>query len=298
MWKTKCSLLFLFFVNFMFSQEKRTIDTVYVYEEIIIRDTVYIEKPLNKIKIDKIIVDPASLEKKSQITIFQNNEKTVLNVDSLEISNSKKSHQSRWNLGSKLHLGLISNTLMKEFNTQYQLNAGLGFFVKKSVFHSNFSIGTGFDLYFTLNPTQLNPSDSESFLNGYYFTDDGNPKLFQSISSKGFQFQIPLQCYWKIKKFTPSIGILGNLSSYQSKFEGSSGVLPLTLDETQTYSARAFYFGYLAQLEYSVTKNWSIGIHYSFANAHNIVFQRNQESFSVAKKMTQNNFGLNLFYHF
>ena len=57
MWKKNnfCFGLLMLF-HFGFSQEKK-VDTVYVYEEIIIRDTVYIEKPLNKIKVNTLIVN-------------------------------------------------------------------------------------------------------------------------------------------------------------------------------------------------------------------------------------------------
>lgn len=282
----------------MFSQNKKETDTIYVYEEVIIRDTVYIERPLNKLKIDKVVVTPEKKGKQSQITLIQNNKKTVIPIDSLKIQKNEKDFSSDWEFGSKLNVGLNTNTLLKELNAENQLIIGLGLFVKKTMFHKNFSIGTGFESYFTLNSTQLNNSNSDSFLNGYYFTEEGNPKLFNSMSSKGFQFQIPLQFYWKIKKFTPSIGVFGNLSSYKSKFISASGNLPLTFDQTQTYTAKTIYFGYLVQLEYTIHKNWSIGLNYSFANGNNIVFQRSSESFSIEKKMTQNSFGLNLIYHF
>lgn len=297
MWISRIILFFLLFVNFVFSQKKE-VDTIYIYEEVIIRDTVYIERPLNKTKIDKILITPEKKGEPSQITIVQNNKKTLIPVDSIEIQNDKKTFGSNWNFGSKFNLSISSNTLLKEFNADNQLNIGLGLFVKKTLFHNSFSIGTGFEGFITVNPTQLNKSKTNSFLNGYYFNDDGSPRLFNSISSKGFQLQIPFQLYWKIKNFTPSIGIFGNLSNYESEFIGSSGSLPLTLDQIQTYSAKIFFFGYLTQLEYSIFKNWSVGINYSFSNANNIIFQRNKESFSVAKKMTQNSFGLNILYLF
>lgn len=297
MLKNKLLLFLLLFVNCLCAQTQKT-DTIYVYEEVIIRDTVYIERPLAKLKIDKIVVTPEKKGKKAQITIIQNNKKTVVPIDSLEIQNKKNSIIDDWKFGSKIYLNTCSNTLLKEFNADNQFNAGVGFFVRKTLFHNNFSIGTGIEGGFTINPNGLNNAATDSYLNGYYFAEDGSPLLFNSISSKGFQLQIPLQFYWKIKKFTPSIGVFGNLSNYESTFIGSSGNLPISLDETQKYSSRMYFIGYLAQLEYSINKNLSVALNYYFSNANNIVFRRDKEAFSVSKKLTQNSFGTNLLYHF
>lgn len=299
MWKkNNIYFVLLLVVNFSFSQEKK-VDTVYVYEEIIIRDTVYIEKPLEKIKIEKVLITSFKKGEKPQVTIFQNNKKTIIPVDTLVIEKKKKSLDAKWKFGSKLYLGLNSNTLLKEFDAKNQLNLGIGLFLKKTFFHPNFSIGTGFETFLTMNKSQIDNATSGSFLNGYYFTDDGNsPKLFESLVTKGFQFQIPVQFYWKIKKFTPSIGVFGAMNNYKSTFKGSSGSLPLTLDESQIFTAKMLYFGYLVQLEYAIYKQWSIGLNYSYANAKNIVFKRNEETFAIDKKLTQNTFGISFLYHF
>lgn len=284
-------------INFSFAQEKK-VDTIFVYEEIIIRDTVFVEKSLDKIKIDKAIISSDKKGKKPQLTISQNNKKTIIPVDTLIIEKNKKSFGSNWKFGSKLNFGLNSNTLLKEFDAKHQPNIGVGLFVKKKVFHPDFSIGTGFETYLAMNSSQINNATSDSFLNGYYFTDDGNPKLFESLVTKGFQFQIPVQFYWEMKKFIPSIGIFGAVSNYESTFKGSSGNFPLSLDESQKFNAKTFYIGYQFQLEYAIYKQFSIGLHYSYSNTKKIVFKRNKEIFAIDKKLIQNNFGISFLFHF
>jgi hypothetical protein len=298
MWKkNNVYLLLLLAINFSFSQEKK-VDTIYVYEEIIIRDTVYIEKPLEKLKIDKITVSSLKKGEKPLVTFFQNNKKIIIASDTLVIEKKKKKFDSDWKFGVKLNSMVNSNTILKEFGATNQHIVGIGLFVKKTLFHPNFSIGTGFETYLTANTSQINNASSDSFLNGFYFTNDASPKLFESISTKGFQFQIPFQFYWKIKKFTPSVGVFGNITNYQSEFIGSSGNFPLTLDEKQTFTAKTFYIGYLFQLEYTLYKNWSIAFNYSYATGKNIVFKRNDETFAIDKKLTQNTFGVSFLYHF
>jgi hypothetical protein len=298
MWKkNNISWVLLLVLNFSFAQEKK-IDTVFVYEEIIIIDTVYIEKPLDKLKIDKITIIPGKKDEKPQLIISQEKQNTIIPIDTLIIEKIVNSFDSQWEFGAKLNFGFNNNTLFKEFNVRNQQIIGTGVFVKKSIFHPNFFIGTGFDAFFTLNESQINNATSDSFLNGYYFTDDGNPKLFESLVTKGFQFQIPVRFYWKINKITPSIGVLGNITNYESQFTGSSGNLPLTLDESQIFNAKILYFGYTAQLEYAIYKNWSIEINYSYANAKNIVFKQKDEIFAVEKNIIQNTFGVGFLYYF
>lgn len=295
MYKDKFCLLVFMCCFFGFSQVQKVSDTVYVYEEVIVYDTIYVEKPLDKIKIDKVIISPENKETKPQITIFEKDKKTTIEVDTLIIKKSKEN--SSWNFGVKFLLGFNSNSLFKEFNAKPQLNFGIGIFVRKTLFHPNFSIGTGFETNYSVGNLDLN-SQNNSSLNGFYFTDDGSPKLFKSLSNKGFQFQIPVQIYWKIKKFTPSIGVFGNLSNYKSTFLGSSGNLPLALDETQTYTAKTFYFGYLAQLDYQYSEKWSVGLNYSFANAKKLSFTDGDQSFGVSRSIRQEFFGVSLLYLF
>ena len=298
MWKkiSPC-FIFLFVIDLSFSQEKK-VDTIYVYEEVIIHDTVYIEKPLDKLKIDKIVVTQGKKGIKPQLTLVQNNKKTIIPIDTLEIEIKKKPFPTEWNYGAKIYFGITSNDLLKEFNIKNQPAVGVGFFVKKTLFHPDFSFGTGFETFLTLNPVQLDTATSDSFLNGFYFTDDGSPKLFQSITAKVFQFQLPIQFYWKLKKFTPSLGVFANMTNYESTFLGTSGSLPLTLDETQTFKAKMLSFGYLVQLEYEIYKKWSVGLNFSFANANTIVFREENETFAIDKKLNQNAVGISLSYHF
>ena len=88
MLQNKFLLLFSLLSCFIFSQERK-VDTIYVYEEVIVHDTVFVEKPLDKLKIDKIIVAKGEKGKKPQAMLFQNFKKTIILIDTLEIAKSK-----------------------------------------------------------------------------------------------------------------------------------------------------------------------------------------------------------------
>lgn len=296
----KNKLLFLLMCSgFLgFSQVTKESDTIYIYEEVIVYDTIYIEKPLSRLQLEKVIVSPAKRGIKPFLTVIQNNKKIVIPVDALIIESRRKSFPNNWQFGAKITTGFNSNSLFEEFGTQVQMSYGLGLYVKKTLFHPDFSMGIGIETNLLTSSLNGNASNSDSFLNGYYFTENDSPKLFEGFNNKGFQVQIPIQFYWKIEKFTPSVGIFGNKTTYEATFIESSGDLPLQLDSKQKFNAQTFYFGYLFQLKYTVFKNWSVGINYSYSEAKNLIFKSNNESFAVDKKIKQNAVGVGVFYGF
>ena len=301
MLQNKFLFLFLLFSFFVFSQEKK-VDTIYVYEEIIVHDTIYVEKPLDKIKLENVVFTKGENNEKDKLEITQNGKKIQIQVDSTNIILPKpkpKEHIKSWFFGGKLLFGIANNSLFKELNAPTNIGTGLGIWIKKQLFNPNFFVGIGFDgLYFT-SPFSFDASQNDSALKGYYFTENNQPKLFQSIDNKHFQMQIPIQFYYKIKKFTPSIGMFASVSNYKAAFKGSSGSLPLSLDETQIYKAQALQIGYLAELHYELTKHLSVGINFSSGKSNNLVFinkNDNNQSFKTSNAFTENRWQLQMSY--
>jgi hypothetical protein len=298
MFKNKL-LLLVFFICFQgFSQVKKATDTIYIYEEVIVYDTIYIEKPIERMRFEKIIISPIKKGVKPFLTIIENNKKIIIPVDSLIFERKRKPFKNNWRFAAKLTTGIQSNSLFDAYGAKVQMSYGVGVFVKKTLFHKHFSVGLGIEVGFLNSNLIATDSTSTSFLSGYYFTNQGNPKLFEELNNKGFQIQIPLQFYWKINKFTPSAGVLVNSTNYEATFRGSSGNVPATLDENQKFGAQSYYFGYLFQLDYAFHKNWSTGLNYRFANSKNVNFKRNQESFAIDKTTKQSAFEVYLMYCF
>lgn len=299
MFQNKILILFLVFSTFAFSQEKK-VDTIYVYEEIIVYDTIFIEKPL--VKIDKAIFTSEN-NKKDKLELSQNGKKFQIPVDTLVLIIDKKridkDKKQSWFFGGKLHLGLASNSLFKKVDAPNPIGLGLGIWTRKELFGSDFSVGIGIDAMYWTSPFSFNASKKDSELNGYYFTQNNEPKLFQSIESKHFQLQIPIQFYYRINKFMPSIGGFVSTSSYKSQFLGSSGRLPRTLDETQTFRAEAFQIGYLTEVQYAISKQFSVAVHFSSGKANNLLFTNKQDkdqSFKTKNEFSENKFMLQLVY--
>lgn len=298
MCQNKFLLLFLTITSFTFSQEKK-VDTIFVYEEIIIHDTIFIEKPV--IKIDKAIFTSEN-NKKDKLELTQNGKKIQIPIDTLVLitnkRNIKKEEKQTWFFGGKLHLGLSSNSLFKKMDASNAIGFGLGIWTRKELFNSNFSVGIGVDALYWASPFSFDALQKDSDLNGYYFTNN-KPKLFQSIENKHFQFQVPIQFYYKINKFMPSIGGFFSASNYKSYFLGSSKELPSTLNETQTFKAEALQIGYLAEVQYSLSRHLSVAVHFSSGKANNLVFTNKQdknESFKTKNDFSEKRFVLQLVY--
>lgn len=284
--------LFLFLLSLCsgFSQQK-TVDTIYVYEEVIIHDTIFVEKPLNQIKFDKTIFIKSETAEKDKLEVIQNGKKIQIEIDSTTIVLPKSVRNKCWFFGGKLHAGTASNSLFKQLNAPANIGVGLGIWVKKQISASNFFVGIGIDALYWMSPFSFDATQNDSPLNGYYFTQNNEPKLFQSIDSKHFQFQVPIQLYYKINRFITSIGAFAGVSNYKAIFLGSSGSLPLTFDETQVFKAEAFQIGFLSELQYELSEHISVGMNFSSGKAKNLVFTNKNDSgqsFTTQKTFTEN----------
>jgi hypothetical protein len=295
----KILLLFLLFSTCLFSQEVKT-DTIYVYEEVIVHDTVYIEKPITKI--DKAVFISEN-KKKHQLKLSQNGVPFIVPIDTLVLITNKKivatEKRKSWFFGGKVHLGVADNSLFKEMNAPISTGLGVGVWTKKNVFDSNFSIGMGLDVFYWMSAFSVNDEEHDGKLNGYYFTAANEPKLFKGMDGTHFQLQVPVQLYYKINKFTPSIGWFVSTSSYKTQFLGSSGTLPLKFDETQTFRAAALQMGYLLELQYALSEHVSVGVQFSYGKTNHLVFTNTgakEESFKSNHAFTERRGLLQLVY--
>lgn len=300
MLRNKILILFLALGNLVFSQSKK-IDTVYVYEEIIIRDTIFIEKPFSKI--DKAVFISEE-NKKDKLELTQNGVVIQVPVDTLVLITDKKriekAKSKSWFFGGKFHFGMADNSLFKKMNAPINTGLGLGIWTQKNLFDSNFYVGIGLDAIYWMSPFSINAQQNDSELNGYYFTNKNEPKLFQSIENKHFQLQVPIQLYYKTGKFTPSIGWFISTSNYKAQFMGSSGELPLKFDQMQTFKAEALQIGYLMEMQYAISKHISIGIHFSSGKFNKLIFTNKDDknqSFKTKNTFSENRGLLQLIYN-
>ncbi len=298
MLQNKAVLVCMLLINLVFSQVKK-VDTVYIYEERIIHDTVYVEKPLSKLNLQNVIFNKSESGKKDKLVLTQNGKKVEILIDSTNVVYSKTKKAKSWFFGGKFNLGLANNSLFKELNAPNTLGFGLGIWTKKRLFNSNFSVGIGLDGFYWSSSFSFDAKENNSALNGFYFTENQQPLLFKGIENNYFQFQIPIQFYCKIKKFVLSIGLFANVSNYKSQFLRSSRRQPISLDETKTFTAQAIQIGYLLGLNYEISNKISVGLNYSIGKAKNLVFinkNDQNEQFKTQNSFSENRFMLEMIY--
>lgn len=298
MLRNKISIVFLVLANLVFSQSK--VDTVYVYEEIIVRDTIFIERPFTKI--DKAVFISEE-NKKDKLELTNNGVALQIPVDTLVLITDKRRidrlKKKSWFFGGKFHLGMSENSLFKEMDAPISTGIGIGIWTRKKILDSDFSVGIGLDGFYWMSPFSFNAQQNDSKLNGYYFTNKNDPKLFHSIENKHFQLQVPIQFYYQIGKFIPSIGGFASSSSYKTRFLGSSGALPLTFDEMQHFKAQALKIGYLVELHYALSERISIAVHFDYGASNHLLFKNkddSSQSFKSENKLTEKRALLQLVY--
>lgn len=299
MLRDKILIFLLAFTGFVFSQEKKT-DTIFVYEEVVVYDTVFVEKPFTKV--DKAVFT-SETNKKDKLELVQNGKKFQVAIDTLILVTDKKrmdkEKKQTWFFGGKLHLGIARNSLFKEMNAPNTTGIGLGIWTRKALFNSGFSVGIGIDAFYWMGSFSFNASQNDGILNGYYFTNNNAPKLFQAIDNKNFQLQLPVQLYYRINKFTPSIGAFASTSTYKAQFIGSSGKLPLIFDETQRFKAEALQIGYLVELQYAISSHISVALHFNSGKSNHLFFSKSDDKnqfFKTKNTFTENKFLLQLIY--
>lgn len=284
MLQNKYLLFLILIINCTFSQQK--VDTVYVYEEVIVHDTIYVEKPISNLKFDNVIFTKDEFNK-GKLEITQNGKKIEIKVDSTNIVFPKsKTRTKSWFFGGRFHFGIASNSLFRAFGSPNNLGIGIGIWTQKQLFESRFYLGIGIDGFYWNNSFSVDAALDSNALNGYYFSESKQVFLFKSLESNNFMVQIPFQIYYKIKKFKPSIGVFASISNYKSAFLASSGKLPLSLDETKVFEAQALQMGYIAELQYQISKHFSVGLNFSSGKSKNLVFINNNDANQKFKSNT------------
>ncbi len=292
-------LLFLFFWTFLFSQGKK-VDTVYVYEKIYVHDTIFIEKNVEKIKFENAVLKQDSSTKKNTLEVLQNGKIIQISIDTLKLKVSKTSIKNKFIYGLKFQTGISDNTLLKEFNSNSRKFIGLGFFVKRSFIVTNLFVGLGINGNYIFNSGELNSSENDTNLSGYYFNQNNEPKLFQSLTNSNFQVLIPFQFYYKINKIMPSVGVFAKSSNYKASFLASSRNLPISFDEIQSYKASVIQYGYLSELNYQYSKKILFGINYMIGFSNHIPFVKENNKgdfFTTNTKIKEINYGFQVIYN-
>ncbi|WP_312901824.1 hypothetical protein [Chryseobacterium taichungense] len=206
-------LFFIFFISILQAQRKKKVDTVYVYENIVVYDTVYLMKPL-KIKPNDLIFQEPKVEEK----FFVRN----IYKEELEKQRAKnrirKQNINTFEYGIEAGFGFKKSDWTKIISTdKEQFGQKLGIWLARTLF-ANTSVMLSADVYHWNSTFDIDANKDDSVLNGFYFTEDHQPLLFQRFNNKHFDYTLQLKLLYEWKNLRPFAGILVNHNTYKMQF--------------------------------------------------------------------------------
>lgn len=251
----KVFLLFFFIlINFSLAQEKRKVDTVYVYEKVIVYDTVYLEKAL-KIK-------PVGIHSKPLVISDINAVREEPRFDYITISDTTKGLEikaKKFGFGVMAGMGLKYSSWAKESSEKSrQPGFNSGIWISRSIY-KRFLIMLSANVYYWHSTFNLDATKEDTPLNGFYFTQDQQPLMFQRFNNKHFEYVLQLKAIYQWKRFRPSVGFLVNKNTYKMQFLVPENQILNKLDD---FKSNQINIGFSLGLQYQISSRFLIDLEY------------------------------------
>ncbi|ANF51801.1 hypothetical protein A0O34_15370 [Chryseobacterium glaciei] len=264
----------LIVANFSLAQKRKKIDTVYVYEKVIVYDTVYLEKPI-KIVSKEVLIPKYSI---TEIKI-KNNLKTTQN--NVEI----KSYPLL-EYGIEAGIGLKNSSWGKELSTKkQQFGENLGVWISKSIITPRLSLMLSANVYYWNSSFDLDANKEDTYLNGYYFTEDHQPLLFQRFNNKHFEYALQLKLFYEWKNIRPFVGFLINRNTYKMQFLVPENNV---LDKLDDFKTAQNNYGFTFGVQYRILKRFLLSLDYQQYQMKNLSLKNSSFDFEIFK--TNNTF--------
>lgn len=276
-------IFFLFsviIINFSLAQKKKKVDTVYVYEKVIIYDTVYIDKPL-QLKSRNLVILP--------LTIPETAIKDIYNEELDKQKSSKIIKRKIFNTfqyGIEAGIGFKSSVLAKEISgKKQQFGENIGIWGSKNFFSSPLSLMLSANVYHWNSSFDLDANKEDTYLNGFYFPADQQPLLFQRFNNKHFEYALQLKVAYEWKNIRPFAGILVNKNIYKMQFMVPENNVLSKLDDFKSQQTNiGFSFG----LQYRILKHFLVFTEYQQYKMKNFSLKNSSFDFDIFK--TNNTF--------
>lgn len=261
-----------------FAQRKKK-DTIYVYEKVIVYDTIYIEKAI-KIKPAHLTFSPLKVKDQE---ILSNNK--IINKEEIE-EQIKRISNTGFKYGIQSGIGLKNvNWAENLSDTKQQFGQNLGIWISKSIINPNFSLMLSANVFHWNSTFDLDANREETFLNGFYFTENSEPLLFQRFNNKHFEYIIQLKAIYEWRKIRPYAGFLANKNTYKMLFLVPENNILNKLDDFQSDQVNlGFSFG----LQYRIFSCFLIDLEYQHYKIRNLSFKNSSFDFDIFK--TNNTF--------
>ncbi|WPO92294.1 hypothetical protein [Chryseobacterium sp. HR92] len=271
----KSLLILLFAFVSLFNAQRKKTDTLYVYEKVIVYDTIYLEKAL-KMKSQGLNLSP----------------QTIYEAELIKRSPLKDEIKGKpIMLSKKLQYGGgIEGGIKKSFwdenahGKSQQSGFGAGIWVSKSVYN-RFLLMLSAHIYSWNSTFDLDANKEETWLNGYYFTEDHQPLLFQRFNNKHTEYAMQLKLLYDWKNIRPFIGFVTNKNDYSMQFLVPENNV---LDKLEDFKSKQINFGFSLGLQYQLMKKFLLSLEYQEYKIKNISLKNSSFNFDIFK--TSNTF--------
>lgn len=276
----KIILLFsVIFTNSTFAQRKKT-DTIYVYEKVIVYDTIYLEKAI-KLKPAHLLFSSWEIQEK-EIKELSNQ---ITDKEQIE-EQIKKLRTKRFQYGIEAGIGLKKVSWaenLSEKNQQFGQNFGI--WISKSIINPNFSLMLSANIYSWNSTFDLNANKEETYLDGFYFSKDNQPLLFQRFNNKHFEYILQLKAIYEWKNLRPFVCFLANKNNYKMQFLVPENNILNKLDD---FKSNQVNFGFSLGLQYRLFNRFLIDVEYQHYKIKNLSLKNSSFDFDIFK--TNNTF--------
>ncbi|MFC7346190.1 hypothetical protein ACFQO9_05570 [Chryseobacterium zhengzhouense] len=261
-----------------FAQRKKT-DTVYVYEKVIVYDTIYLEKAI-RLKPAFLTFSPLQIQHKEINSNHQIVDKTELEEQ------IKKTSYTGFKYGIQGGIGFKNANWAKNFSgKQQQFGQNLGIWISKSIINPNFSLMLSANVFHWNSKFDLDANKEETYLNGFYFSEDNQPLLFQRFNNKHFEYVLGLKAFYEWKNIRPSVGFLANKNIYKMQFLVPENNVLNKLDD---FKSNQINLGFSLGIQYRVFSRFMIDLEYQYYKIRNLSLKNSSFDFDIFK--TNNTF--------
>ncbi|MFY1047631.1 outer membrane beta-barrel protein [Chryseobacterium sp. GP-SGM7] len=271
-------LFLLVFIISVFAQRKKR-DTVYIYEKVIVYDTIYLEKAV-RLKPGNLMFSSLEIQEKEIKNIQQNTNKEELE----ELV--KKNSNNKFQFGIQAGIGFKKASWAENLSDKnLQFGQNLGIWISKSIINPNFHLMLSASISRWNSTFDLDANKEETYLDGFYFSEDDQPLLFQRFNNKHFEYVLQLKAVYEWRNFRPFVGFLANKNVYKMQFLVPENNVLNKLDD---FKSNQINFGFSFGLQYRVFKRFLVEAEYQHYKIRNLSLKNSSFDFDIFK--TNNTF--------
>ncbi|MFY7814446.1 MAG: hypothetical protein ACOVRK_04565 [Chryseobacterium taeanense] len=266
-------LFFILFISFSNAQRRKKVDTVYVYENVVVYDTVYLMKPI-KLKHNPLIFRLPEVEEKFFVRNIYNEE-----LEKQRAKNRiRKQKINTLEYGIEAGIGLKYSDWTKAISKNHeQFGENLGIWISKNILPQT-SLLFSANIYHWNSSLDIDANKEDSVLNGFYFTEDHQPLLFQKFNNKHLDYTLQLKLMYDWKKLRPFAGVLVNQNTYKMQFLVPENSV---LTKMEDFKSSQTCLGFSLGIQYRFFRKFLLSLEYQQYKMKNVSLKNSSFDFDI-----------------